>query len=243
MQNKMRFLPVILTAIALPVFAAETEHDASAEPIKESSGLVVSGTVGLVSNYVSTGNTLSDDNPSLRLFVRGTYDWFFAEIAMNTLQSQFFKDFQAEWIPAVGVTHSVGPVNLYATYRLYRYTGGTLFTGDPASSWNIDELAVGGDWNGFYGELAWTARTKGDSKNTLLQLGYAHSFGKLTLDGQANFWYYDKASTARFNNFQLKASYDIGRGFSPYVGASFGGRTVDHESVDNKFFVGVQYSF
>ena len=228
--------------MAAPAFAVEGTPSTLPEP-KETMDWQFDGNVGIRSNYVTTGNSLSDKNPSAYFNLRATNKWFFAEVSMNTMQSQFFKRFQAEWVPAVGLTHDIGDLNLYATYRLYRYTGGTLFTGDRASSWNFDEVAIGASWKGLYGEIAYVARTKGDSKDTLFQVGYAHSFGKLTLDGQVNVLRYDEASVTRFQNFQLKASYDVGRGFEPYIGYSIGGKDVYNDSVDNQFFVGVQYNF
>lgn len=244
MKNLSKQIVMLLAAAFLVSAASAVEKSPDElDTPKEGSGWEFEGTVGIESNYVSTGNTMSDDNPSLFAAFRATRDWFFVEATMHTLQSKFFGDFQAEWIPAIGVTHSFGEVDTYLTYRLYRYTGGTLWTGDRASTWNIDELAVGASWKGFYTEIAWVARTKGDSHDTLFNFGYEHSFGRFTLDAQVNFYYWDKPSSKRFNNFQLTGSYDIGHGVEPYAGFSLGGKNVDNESIDNKVFVGIRYNF
>ena len=207
-----------------------------------SSGWKVEGSVGIVSDYILAGRTMSDNNPSLSLYINAAYDWFFVEAKMNTIQSKFFDKFQAEWIPAVGVSYTFGEVDTYLTYRLYRYTGGTLWTGERASSWNADEVGIGASWKGLYAEIAPLVWVKEGSRNTLFLLGYGHEFGNLGLDAFVIFQHYNSPSKTRFTNFQLTASYNF-KGLEPYIGVTFGGKEADNSSIDNRVFVGIRYNF
>ena len=208
----------------------------------QSSGWEVDGNIGIVSDYILAGRTMSNNNPSLNLGVNATHNWFFAGAQMNTIQSDFFGRLQAEWIPEVGVANTFGEVDVYLVFRLYRYTGGTLWTGDRASSWNADELGIGGSWNGWYTEIARLVRVKEGSKNTLFILGREHAMGDFVLDAHVNFQHYDTPSKTRFTNFQLTGSYNF-RGVEPYVGFTLGGREADNSSIHNRVFFGIRYSF
>lgn len=232
---------LLLTSTAVLAQVPGSEKAGGAE---SGTGFSIEGNVGFVTNYLSSGETMTNDRPSLYGNIRGTYDWFFAEVTMNTVQEDFFKKFQVEWIPAVGATVSVGDVNLYGTYRFYRYTGGTWWDDEKLSSYNYDELAVGGDWNGFYGELAYAIRPDdGDSRDLWLQLGYSYDIDKVNIDGSFFFTHYDEASATRFTSFQIQASYNFDNGIQPYVGVAIGGQDADNERIPTRVFAGIQYNF
>ena len=225
------------------------------------------GRIGVTSNLLDEGYTMTNDNPSTSAGFEAIYkDRLLLGINMDTIQSQFFKRFEARWTPMIGVMHRFSPETTgILSYRMYLFTGGNIAHqvghahndhghshdhdhhdhGTKASDLNSHEIAFELEYKGFYSELSWMWRPNKleNSKDVLLRLGYVYEIGGFYLDGSVFLKHHQKADKQRFNHFQFVASYPFKQGFEPYAGFTIGGKDEEKHSISNKWFIGLNYYF
>lgn len=204
----------------------------------------ISGNVGIVSDYISSGSTMSGGNPSFQANIQAEMYGLYGLFSLNTLQSQFFKRFQAEWIPTVGYQTQIGDLQLYTQLAFYRYTGGILPDGSNAKDNDYNEWDTGFSWGDFFGQFCYNAtKPKGGAHDSQLQLGINHDFGPAYLELSVAAQHYKKKGKNRIKAGLIKVGHEFNNGIEPFAALSIGGKNVDNERIATRFFVGLIYNF
>lgn len=220
---KKSFLSVLAAALLAFSFSAQAVE--------------VTGTLGVASNYIDRGISISDKTVSVDAGVKATQGGLFAQATTHTLANRT----DLATVATAGYTTSIGSINLTGGYTQYLYTG----KANKSTNQNFGEAFGAVSYKGFNGLVAQTIdRSSISGRDTYARIGYTSPvFLNFTAEVGTSYTHDRNTNVTRHTNTEASVSYKLLKNVTATAAYSFGGEDVDGRKLANQTTLAMNVSF